>query len=567
MTETKGYEKASLRNSIVITFLLVLLVGGIVSNLIIHTLLPSHMKAAGWSNIVIEYIDKELAIYGTGTALAGTVIVFVVGLFLSAAITRPLKKIDEGMQSMAAGNWSTRINLDNSDEFGRLAEGFNMMASHIENVMEELESAMSFTESILMSVPSILIVVNDRHEMVSHNISLEKLKEQYPSIRTDDFILRLSTEIEDTVRSGVISRKEIILTPEGSETTMIFSATVSPLKKNTVDAGDQGSCSEVLLTISDITERQKMKEMVMQSRQDWEDTFDTIPDMITIHDKNYNIIMANRAARENLHLPDILQGMPNKCFKYYHGTEAPPEGCPSCNCYKTESPATFEIFEPNLGKHIEIRSIPRKNRYDELIGLIHIVRDITERKKIEEEYLNLMNAVTKAKVEWEQTFDSAMEYIVIVDSEMKIIRCNRSFAEYSGSSINGTIGRKWHEFFSDSEAITSIRDKLSLGFTDPIKTEVETDDGKWLLININPIREDRYATHSYVVVITDITDIKEIQEKLENSEKELKHKVEELERFFDMAVGRELKMKAMKKELEKLHNKLGQIGRCSPIRN
>jgi hypothetical protein len=34
-----------------------------------------------------------------------------------------------------------------------------------------------------------------------------------------------------------------------------------------------------------------------------------------------------------------------------------------------------------------------------------------------------------------------------------------------------------------------------------------------------------------------------------------------------MAVGRELKMKAMKKELEKLHNKLGQIGRCSPIRN
>jgi PAS domain S-box-containing protein len=560
-----GYDRSSLRNNIVITFVLVILIGGILSNLMIHTLLPSHMKAAGWDDVVIEYVDRELAIYGAGTAMAGICAVFIVSVFLSSAITRPLRKIDEGMQAMAAGNWSTRINIDNRDEFGRLAEGFNMMASHIESVMRELESAMSFTESILLSVPSIMIVVDDSHRPITHNAALEKLRQQYPSVDVNDFIAMLSDEIDQTLRSGCLSRKEITMKPGGDGVTVIFSAIVSPLSRK-IDGGPVRG-GEVLLTISDVTEKKKMKEMVMQSRQDWEDTFNTIPDMITIHDKDYNIIMANKAAKENLHLPDFLQEFPNKCFKYYHGTEAPPEGCPSCNCYKTERPATFEIFEPNLGKHIEIRAIPRKNRYDELIGLIHIVRDITERKKIEEEYMNLMNAVTKAKVEWEQTFDSAMEQIAIIDSEMNIIRCNRSFAEYTARSVDQLIGRKWHEFFPSSDTITSIRDKLSLGFTEPLTSEVETEDGKWFLININPIRENRYASHSYVVILTDITDIKEIQEKLEKSEKELKKKVDELERFFDMAVGRELKMKEMKKELDKLRSRLRRIEHCGAVRN
>jgi DNA-binding NtrC family response regulator len=47
-----------------------------------------------------------------------------------------------------------------------------------------------------------------------------------------------------------------------------------------------------------------------------------------------------------------------------------------------------------------------------------------------------------------------------------------------------------------------------------------------------------------------------IREELQNREKELKKKVNELEEFYDMAVGRELRMKELKEEIEELREEL-----------
>ena len=127
-----------------------------------------------------------------------------------------------------------------------------------------------------------------------------------------------------------------------------------------------------------------LEETVSQSAQDWENTFNTLTDMITIHDRDYNILFANTAAREALHLSSFIPGA-MKCCKFYHGTDAPPPGCPSCSSLVTGKPANFEVFEPHLNKHLEFRAIPRFNGKNEVIGLIHIVRDITHRKKAEEE--------------------------------------------------------------------------------------------------------------------------------------------------------------------------------------
>ncbi len=51
-------------------------------------------------------------------------------------------------------------------------------------------------------------------------------------------------------------------------------------------------------------------------------------------------------------------------------------------------------------------------------------------------------------------------------------------------------------------------------------------------------------------------DTLENEEMKRKAEEELKNKVEELERFYNMAVGRELKMKELKKEIEQLNSEL-----------
>jgi PAS domain-containing protein len=141
----------------------------------------------------------------------------------------------------------------------------------------------------------------------------------------------------------------------------------------------------ILPSIDDFVKKAKS---IHESTKEWENLFHSIPDMITIHDKEFNILFANKAAEKLLDLPPNYDITKIKCFKYYHGTACPPAGCPSCECLKTGTPAIFEMFEPHLNMFVEIRAIPRLDYKNKIIGIIHIARDITHRKHMEEKLRN-----------------------------------------------------------------------------------------------------------------------------------------------------------------------------------
>lgn len=121
-----------------------------------------------------------------------------------------------------------------------------------------------------------------------------------------------------------------------------------------------------------------------EANKHWEETFYSINDAITIHDKDFNIIRANKAAEQvlNSSIGDVIG---HKCYSVYHGCSCPPDGCPSCSVMNTGEPCTFEIFEPNLDKFVQIKAMPRLDKDGRIVGLIHIVQDISLRKKAEEE--------------------------------------------------------------------------------------------------------------------------------------------------------------------------------------
>lgn len=149
------------------------------------------------------------------------------------------------------------------------------------------------------------------------------------------------------------------------------------------------------LSLSTVAALQKAEEAIRIARDDWESTFNAVTDMITVHDMDFNIIRANPAAMAVLGLqkPDALK----KCFNCYHGTESPPDGCVSCQSLKTGKPSAIEVFEPHLNKHLDIRAMPRIGNDNRLVGLIHVVRDITERKQAEEENKNLAERLNRAE--------------------------------------------------------------------------------------------------------------------------------------------------------------------------
>jgi diguanylate cyclase (GGDEF)-like protein/PAS domain S-box-containing protein len=133
----------------------------------------------------------------------------------------------------------------------------------------------------------------------------------------------------------------------------------------------------------DITERKKLQDLLSEGKREWEETFDVINDAITIHDKEFSIIRANKAAARMFGLP-FAKMVGQKCYRLYHGSDSPPEDCPF-QAPKVVEPFTMERFESHINKFIEVKAFPQFDENNQFIRLVQVARDITERKRMEEQ--------------------------------------------------------------------------------------------------------------------------------------------------------------------------------------
>ena len=299
------------------------------------------------------------------------------------------------------------------------------------------------------------------------------------------------------------------------------------------------------LRVSELDDKHKMAdELILQSILSWEDTFNNITDMITIHDKDFNIIFANKSAEKMLQLP-IMDISKNKCYKYYHGKESPPEGCPSCACLKTKEPVTFEIFEPHLKRYIEIRAMPQFNSRKELIGLIHIVRDISERKRMEdalqkahdkmEEHVNertaellltnreLLSEIAERKKveialqgsessfkklsqEFNVLLDAIPDCLVLLSPDLEIMWSNKSAELELGSDQSGPNGQYCYRLcanFSDNNKNCPTIRSFASGREET--SQISTPDGRFLDVRAFPLTDETGRVKSVMEVARNIT--------------------------------------------------------------
>jgi signal transduction histidine kinase len=74
-------------------------------------------------------------------SLAALLIAFVLSFLLTRRVLRPLSRMAEATREVAAGNFSSRVEVGAADEIGRLGTAFNRMADSLEN-LERLRKTM-----------------------------------------------------------------------------------------------------------------------------------------------------------------------------------------------------------------------------------------------------------------------------------------------------------------------------------------------------------------------------------------------------------------------------------------
>jgi PAS domain S-box-containing protein len=133
----------------------------------------------------------------------------------------------------------------------------------------------------------------------------------------------------------------------------------------------------------DITERKKNEQEIRRAKNDWERTFDSVPDFIAILDNDHKIVRANKAMAQQLGVTP-QQAIGENCYKCVHGASLPPVFCPHAKTIVDGKEHIAEVHEPRLGGDFLVSTTPLKDENGKLIGSVHVARDITERKKAEE---------------------------------------------------------------------------------------------------------------------------------------------------------------------------------------
>jgi len=141
--------------------------------------------------------------------------------------------------------------------------------------------------------------------------------------------------------------------------------------------------------IEDITIRRQWEDVLKQASDEWRITFDSITDLVSIHDREYRIVKVNRAFADAFH-KDPRELIGRHCFDVLHHRSDPCPDCPHTETMQTKKPARIEMTEPARGDaHLLISTAPILDSWGEIRGSVHTVRDITDRKKMEDELIRL----------------------------------------------------------------------------------------------------------------------------------------------------------------------------------
>lgn len=169
-------------------------------------------------------------------------------------------------------------------------------------------------------------------------------------------------------------------------------------KKTNYDDSDERQITLLMDGMWKLVQRQQAEEKLKQAANEWAITFDSITDPVSIQDRDFKLVRVNKAYAKVMNAnPEDLIG--KFCYNVVHGTDECIPNCPHIQSLETKQPVTIELFESRFGKYVEVSTSPIFDEDDKVIGSVHAIKDITERKVAEEEKRNYLVEKTRTQLQ------------------------------------------------------------------------------------------------------------------------------------------------------------------------
>ena len=423
------------------------------------------------------------------TVIGGIIAVVINSVFINRILSARVAALGKGVEIIGAGNLDYHIAIEGNDELSCLAKASNEMAAkmkqsytsvdHLEKEIERrkrteeaLRSSQQLIEGIINAIPVRVFWKDKNLVYLGCNAAFARdagFADPKDIIGKDDYQLAWRAQADlyrdddrQVIESGCAKLlvEEPQTNPQGNAFTLLTSKI--PLRDS------QGEISGVLGSYLDITDRKLAVEKIIKAKREWEDTFDAITELIFIHDSDGRIIRANRAYGQmaGMSLAELV-GRP--FYEIFPKTDSPDDLCKEAvNCGMS---ALREITIDSLGKAFSVRMYPKLDDNGKYLYSVHVMQDITERRKMREAKImkEMAEAANKAK----------SDFLASMSHEFRTpLNAIIGFSELMATGLSGQLTDQQKEhvtdiFTSGRHLLSLVNDILDLSKVEAGKMELE----------------------------------------------------------------------------------------------
>ncbi len=175
---------------------------------------------------------------------------------------------------------------------------------------------------------------------------------------------------------------------------------------------------------------------------EWQHTFDAIKDAVFLLSPDHRILRFNKACYDLFHKSEPSEILGKFCWEVVHGTS---EQLPACPLEVMKKTKKREISILKSGdKWLEVVVDPVLDEDNNVLGVVHIVSDITERKQAED---SLRSASSYSR----NLIEASLDPLITISKEGKITDVNKATEKITGIGRESLIGTDFSDYFTEPE--------------------------------------------------------------------------------------------------------------------
>jgi PAS domain S-box-containing protein len=396
---------------------------------------------------------------------------------------------------------------------------------------EALKVSEEFNRNTLQALPAhiavidpfgFIIAVNDAWTEFARQNSAEDSSEVIPGVNYCD-VCRRSAANDDVTAAEALAGIEGILAGSRVQFSLEYPCH-SHLEERwfLMTVVPHGSGSGAVISHSDITKLKKSEQAIRHAKNEWERTFDSIPDLIAIMDNQQQIIRVNKTMANRLGLQPH-QFIGKKCCAAIHGSALPQDFCPSPLLMSDTGGYEVEVNDSCLGGNLLVSITPIHDSRGEVYATVHVARDITQLKRTE-------SALREHEEQLKLFVEHAPAALAMFDTEMRYLCASNRWRSDYGLADRNLAGISHYDVFP--EISDEWKDAHLRGLSGEVlkadQERFERADGsvQWLRWELHPWHDSAGAIGGIVIFVEDISTRVQAEEKLHESEERLKFHIE-----------------------------------------